>query len=503
MSLTLFPDELVVQIASYIHPSTNFSFALACKQFLRCSEPYLAYHARCHRLLRGGIQSTEQVHKDHYLRATLRNPIVAWHIREATLDALLDDERDDDYKGYVVGMDQEPTAPAAQSELLELLKPGLTDHEDITVQTRAFARKHFYMADADIKVWLAGWEDDDQTQGYYRPATQPEINKAVLLACCPRLSDVTCTMYQDELDWPLNFVSQAVKTIYETPDHVWPEGFRALRSIRIGVRIEGRHNQDSYEYEARDIAPLFVLPHIDSIWFNGLESLIGIPEGAFIPPPGSSPLKSLYLQWACIEADELKPLLRSAASLRSMTFDACGMGEIQEIVEFMGEVHGDSLEELDIGDSRYRGNEMGTGLLRKFKNLRRVNLDLADFLPPGDVTVADGVYRRLRAALPSSLESIIWSTSYCAKDEEEPLIDEALARLVESDYMPALKHMSLASLQTRIRANALMGGRPVSDDILGFPKTLGAGIRHGVDVEVTSQQQQKASRSFHLGGTFH
>ncbi|KAH9897442.1 hypothetical protein F4778DRAFT_235238 [Xylariomycetidae sp. FL2044] len=364
MTLSPFPDELVVHIASYLHPSADLNFALSSKQLLRCSQERLAHHRKCSQVLRGGVRSTPDLSQADYLAAAFRDPIIAWHLREATLDAYLGEREDFRWEEDPSLQELRPSP-----EVLKLIRPG--SGADLGARTRAFVRKHFYMSDDDIKVWTPSWSEDNETQGFYRPATQEAVNRAVLLALCPRMSKVICTQYiEQDGEWPLNFMSQGVKTIYEKPERVWPEGFQALRSLEIGVRLEHRHNQDMYDYESHALAPFFVLPGLESLWVDGVASLIEWPGDAFVAPPGSSPLRSLHLHWVDLPVGELKLLFQSATSLRSAVFEHCYIKGTIELVRFMGDVQGHSLVELRMPGSLPLLHMKEEGLLEKFKKLR-------------------------------------------------------------------------------------------------------------------------------------
>jgi hypothetical protein len=298
-------------------------------------------------------------------------------------------------------------------------------------------------------------------------------------------------------DWPLNFISEAIKHIYATPNYTWPEGFQALRRIRIGVRIERRHNQDMYQFEPHNLAPILVLPNIEHLWVNGLCELIHWPEDAFTAPVGSSPLKSLHLQWVDTSGSCITRLLQSMTSLKSAEFEGCMIDPMNEVIEFMSDKQQNSLEELVVEGSLRRDEKsrygIRDGVLTKFKKLRVLTVDVRGFLCAGADKINDveELCRSFQSWLPRALESLTWYTSYKIKDEG-PILDEALAKLLESGYLPSLKHMAVDALQSRFPAEVWIRAQPRSRNLIQLPKTLDAGAKHGVQIGVMSPSDEKA-----------
>ncbi|KAI0023287.1 hypothetical protein F4780DRAFT_787365 [Xylariomycetidae sp. FL0641] len=483
-----FPEELIALIASFVPPSSDLRFALVSKQFLRCSQSHLAHHRRCERLLRHGIVASRNLDERHYLAAALRDPIVAYHLRTAFLDAYVP-YGIDDRLGRLRGEEFD------ERDIVELL--GGFDVEDLDVQTKAFARKHFYMAgDDDIKVWSPDWGESDDVPGYWRPATSSEIDRAVLLAVCPRLAQVDVAQFENGSDWPLNFLEQCIRNVHEAPDPVWPEGFQALRSLRLGIRLDERDGGDQYSYDVHQVLPLLVLPNIECLYLDGLTDHDRYPSGAALSaPPGSSPLKRLELHWTEPEAEQLGVLVRTAKSLRSIVFDECDFYDWEGVVEVLGEVVGETIEEIVVDDARV-GAHIHRDALVKFRKLRQAHVDIADFLRgrPGNWDLfpdSDEIFARLLAGLPSLLEDLAWEVSLPVKDADSPILDDALARLLDSGHVPKLKAMAIDDIQQRYPAEARVPPKGRSLNVVRLPKTIEAAGRHGINIKAISTEQEE------------
>lgn len=74
------PDELIVNITTFLHPSTHLKFALTCTRCLVCSQEGLQLHAEYHR--RYHVVEGVQPHALYdSLRDVLEDDMAAWHVR--------------------------------------------------------------------------------------------------------------------------------------------------------------------------------------------------------------------------------------------------------------------------------------------------------------------------------------------------------------------------------------------------------------------------------------
>jgi hypothetical protein len=130
-------------------------------------------------------------------------------------------------------------------------------------QYRELMRDTLHLSEATVEKWMQRLE-----QGFDEPL------KVLLMALCPELTTVRFAAYDT---WnrpsaprhhPLRLLGATLRALQSAlPASEWP-CFQSLRTVAVGVSSDLRHPHDAYYPHSRSVAPLLLLPNVETLEFN-------------------------------------------------------------------------------------------------------------------------------------------------------------------------------------------------------------------------------------------
>lgn len=231
MSLHSLPAELVLRIHYFLDPGSHLNFSLTDKHIHNCSSDILTHHQRCSERCRECLsEEVESFLK--LLSQVATDPIAAWHVRhiKATGGEHLDTS------------DDSPRASTDREAAYDIFIDGATTISEILRNGTGLAGVNLnqnYVQSSDNQVAHLR----DLLRSYHW-----EVLQVLFFALCPRLrsikfsnwpnSPLHVTMSDHNREtwnewWRMNLFGLVIRHFYETPDSLWPCGFRSLRNIRF------------------------------------------------------------------------------------------------------------------------------------------------------------------------------------------------------------------------------------------------------------------------------
>ena len=299
-SLSSLPDELLCHISLFVYPPCLLSLGLGNKRLLSCCEKQLRKHKQLSKE-KHTLTDLNPMNVPFALRDIMGDPSIAWHTsdfevwylrqgwhhwKEWNLPILTFPRRILDSEG-------EETEEEVEEVVEEEKWPWPWDdsqplrdysHLDANFYPNSELLRHrevltdVLRIDAkSVNIWMAKLQD-----GYDEPL------KAVLFAQCPRLTKLTFMMYDTgkSLDaprsHPLHLFCRSIRSLARSkvPHESWPVGFQSLKKIVVGEFTDHRERGETFSGPARTVAPLFLLPTLESLQLTLFSSGGGDEEAS-------------------------------------------------------------------------------------------------------------------------------------------------------------------------------------------------------------------------------
>ena len=298
-NLLSLPEELFCKISGFIHPQNVIDWACTCKVLSRCSLQALQTHRNNQSELRV-VHDRNPMTIPSLVRSSLSQPGILWYLRSLDIWELR--EKFQEWKSPIF-FGGNPHAP--DWDCLEFLdwpeKHYDCSYIDATLYTdeelkryRSILSDFLCIKDYLVDKWMQRLQSGSD-----------EILKVLLMALSPRLNKVTFVQHKNYVtfteygNWkwrqrshPFRLLTSSLRALAPLPCLQWP-CFQNIKTAVVGQFTELRHPHDTYSPHSRVIAPLFLLPAIEDLYFNLLMGEANDPdsdldndeEDAKIPAP--------------------------------------------------------------------------------------------------------------------------------------------------------------------------------------------------------------------------
>ncbi len=308
------------------------------------------------------------------------------------------------------------------------------------------------------------------------------------------------------------------------PDAVWPPSFQSIRQVAVGFGLDPGFDRPDCKISPLVVAPLFLLPNIETIYIRGLywdNESPGIPNprepiSHFALGKKSSNIQNIYFEdaWENDVSDVVRMLTNSARSLKLVVFKKCNFNNFDSIVGDLPSCL-DTLIVIDDTELRgYRCSSFRPEELNGSKALKTVTLDMSDVrldslyvynnnsdaasdgLSGNVAGYHDFVHFVSETAIPESVEVVIFTWSDRGlKYKDVAAVDDALVELIQSNHCTNLTEIHLELMEGAIKGAIRLGdGVPYQAPSGGwFRRTVDRGKEYGVDV-FTEQDRGSTAR---------
>ena len=269
------PEELFCKISDFIHPQTVVDWACTCKVLSRCSLHALQTHRKHQSELRV-VHDRNPMTIPSLLRSSLSQPEILWYLRSLDIWELR--EKFQEWKSPIF-TDVNPYADSnwGSPEFLNWPEEHHDcSHVDASLYTdeqlkryRSILSDLLCIKDPLVDKWMQRLQ-----------CGSDEILKVLLIALSPRLNKVTFIQHNDHVtffengNWqwkqrghPFRLLASTLRALAPLPCLQWP-CFQNIKTVFVGQSTELRHPHDTYSPHSRAMAPLFLLPAIEDLYFN-------------------------------------------------------------------------------------------------------------------------------------------------------------------------------------------------------------------------------------------
>ena len=275
-NLLSLPEELFCKISGFIHPQTVIDWACTCKVLSRSSLQALQTHRKHQSELRV-VHDRNPMTIPLLLRSSLSQPEILWYLRSLDIWELR--EKFQEWKSPIFLEGNPHThfdwdAP----EFLNWPEEHYDcSHIDATLYTDEELKRYRSMLsdllcikDPLVDKWMQRLQ-----------CGSDETLKVLLMAMSPRLNKVTFVQYDswqlEQRSHPLRLLASTLRALAPLPCLQWPS-FQNIKIVFVGQFTELRHPHDTYQPHSRVVAPLFLLPAIEDLYFNLLMGEENDPE---------------------------------------------------------------------------------------------------------------------------------------------------------------------------------------------------------------------------------
>ena len=273
------PEELFCIISNFVHPQTIVDWACSCKTLSRCSLKALETHNKRQSALRL-VHDLNPMSIPSLLRDASFHPEILWYVR--ALEVWDHKERFKDWKSPHFSRED------PYHEEVEESRVGTEKHDDYSYLDATF------YDDEELKRYrniLSKWLHLDKPfidkwmKRLHSGGDEPL--KLLLMATSPTLTQLTFVKYYG---WqmkgkhhPTRMLASVLRTLAPLPSPEWP-CFQLLKTVSIGHSTEVRNRGHEFTAPSSFIAPLLLLPAIETLQLNYLNLEYGDRTG-----PDSSP----------------------------------------------------------------------------------------------------------------------------------------------------------------------------------------------------------------------
>lgn len=272
--LSSLAEELLCKISGFVHPQTIIDWACTCKVLSRCSLQVLETHRQRRSELRV-VHDRNPITIPSLMRSSLSEPEILWYVQSLDIWELR--EKFEEWKSPsfkeknpVEDWDSEEFLdwPAGHHDYSHLDSTFYTDDE--LERYRSIISNLLHLTEPLVDKWM---------QRLRSGSDEPQ--KVLLMAMAPRLNKVTFVEYDswqfEEKSHPLRMLASTLRALAPLSSPQWP-CFHNLKTVFVGEYIDLRHPHDAYYPHSRVIAPLFLLPAIETLHFNLLMGEENDPE---------------------------------------------------------------------------------------------------------------------------------------------------------------------------------------------------------------------------------
>ena len=292
--ITDLSTELIYHIIDFVPYEYQVNFALTCKRLADCSSKVLKRHQEAFKKYRVASDilptTIPTLLRSVFGRA---DPIMAWHVR--SIEVWYDRDSWLDWKPLSFDQPLHEDDMDIDSTLWEWQDDELEEYlEDIEDQFMA-------LLDAgDEEVFVEVRQQfEDGLDG---------VLKALLIAYCPRLQNVTFVTYEHGKTSTLGWLKRIVQGSIQYGSH-WPPGLCSINNVAVGVEsdtwLTARHTQhndpplDGTDRSMETFSVLLRLPLLSSIYYNDLRRPSWDDqtdyESRTLIPKGLSNVKHIFL----------------------------------------------------------------------------------------------------------------------------------------------------------------------------------------------------------------
>ncbi|KAG8629586.1 hypothetical protein KVT40_003451 [Elsinoe batatas] len=342
------PPELLATIAAIVPVDSIVAFALTCSHLHQLVRFRLEANRRQHELYR--LQHDRSpLGVPTLLRLAMEDPEAIWHLRAF------------DSWGIRPGWDKWKTWELGDPDDDEEWPDPVEDHSSLTndyfssselARFRGIMAKVLYMPEDMIQVWATKIEE-----GWDEPL------KGMIFALAPHLNRLNFVAYDTNYgaggdfhdEDPLKFLCEAITSIHTAlaQNNVWPPGLSSLRTISICTSTDLRHPHEAYYTSPARVAPLFLLPNLETLNLTLLGyndgPIIDSTSGLFLPPASSS-ITSLALSSCSIGSTVVQAFI--SAPRRLLHFLSASSTPDSRynisIIHHLSSVHGAHLQSLSL-----------------------------------------------------------------------------------------------------------------------------------------------------------
>ena len=261
--LSSLPEELFCEISGFIHPQAIIDWACTCKVLSRCSLQALRTHKQRRSELRV-IHDRNPITIPSVLRSSLSEPQVLWYIRSLDIWDLRKDFQEwkspqfSQRNPYDKGTEQFLNWPEKRHDYSHLDSTFYNDGE--LERYRDILSELLRLDVPSVDKWM-----DRLRSGSDEPL------KVLLMAMSPMLTKVTFVEYNSvqerERSQPLRLLSTTLRALAPLQSPEWP-CFQNLKIVYVGYYTKLRHLHDVFYPHSSHIAPLFLLPAIEELYFK-------------------------------------------------------------------------------------------------------------------------------------------------------------------------------------------------------------------------------------------
>lgn len=361
-------NEIILNIFSYIHPSTLVDFACTSKHSYILSGKFLETHRnnqsayyevndRCPRTI------------PEVLQAVLADLRLAWYIKRLVIY----NNRASWGKSWYDDVD---------------------DHTRCGQASDSLSRGFRYSADALQRVLEAlGRLPSVQLANSLRPSEREQASQEeeslrkrvqdgcdgplkLLLAClATNLDTIVVTAHRDYRDDFVDSLSKTLQQIASMPIQLRPKCFGSVANVHLNYRIKQHFDHYRHSLSVRTFAPFLTLPALHTLKTGtGGGGATGHTSYKWEYTPQLSTVKHLGLGRMSIRPSEVRNLIGATQGLKSFSFDHYGQPEFKGLEKVLLQKTANTLEAVDFGNIR-DGYAMST--LRNFHVLKQVSMNVS------------------------------------------------------------------------------------------------------------------------------
>ena len=416
------PSELLIHIASQVHPSSLLSFACLCRRFHLLSIEFLNEHKKNQRKYYE-INDRYSLNIPWILKDILLDPRLAWYIRRLVFYS-----QRVSWSDYYFYDGPNPPAHRPSDEILEAegqLQPYILSEDDIQLFIRAIhsnphegQKNETSLGCPSPNGSVISWADQI-VNGFDGPL------KLLLVSLLPNLQTLVVAAPIVGIRDFVHYFSETLRTIALSPEKMRPHYLGSLAKVHLNPCREGWERPERVIFTFKDLAPFFTLPALDTlrIGIGGIRNVGGMlyVEGEDEPAyewefePRSSAVKHLDLGRMAVREKDVVNLLGATNSLKSFESKFYRYEGGYKIQEALVQNAGETLEFIH---QTWSQRDPPLYTLRDYKKLTTISLTLNDmsFTPvklipqPAEEPNRQHLPSRLREiyrALPVSLEVLV------------------------------------------------------------------------------------------------
>ena len=264
--LTILPEEILCRISEFVHPQTVIDWACTCKVLSRCSLEALKIHKQRRPEFRV-VHDRNPITIPSLLWRSLSEPGILWYIRSLDIWDLR--EKFEEWKSpdftwsnpHDLHSDEYLDWPEKHHDYSHLDSSFYIDQE-IKRYTRIMSDL-LRLKQPLLDKWM-----DRLLRGSDEPL------KVLLMAMSPKLTKVTFVEYDSrrlrDRSHPFRMLSSTLRGLAPLPAPSWA-CFQSLKIVKVGIHTRLRKSEDGFYPHSSVVAPLFLLPVIEALYFHWLK----------------------------------------------------------------------------------------------------------------------------------------------------------------------------------------------------------------------------------------